>query len=172
MKEFLLEREQTIPRSIDETFEFFGDAFNLELITPPFLKFRILTPAPIAMAAGTIIEYQLSLYGIPFKWRTLIESWEPGVRFVDTQISGPYALWHHTHTFEKIGSEETLMKDIVRYKLPMGPLGIVARELFVAAQLKEIFDYRAKATARLLGRKKDETSETVNPLRIAAGGRV
>lgn len=171
MKEYLLEREQIIPRSIEETFEFFGDAFNLELITPPFLKFRILTPPPIAMAAGTIIEYQLSLYGIPFKWRTLIESWELGFRFVDTQINGPYALWHHTHTFEEVGPEETLMKDIVRYRLPLGPMGIVAREFFVAAQLKGIFDYRAEATARLLGRKKGEANEVTNSLSFTAGGR-
>jgi ligand-binding SRPBCC domain-containing protein len=150
MKTYTLEREQMIPRSRSETFAFFGDAFNLERITPPFLRFRILTEPPIAMKAGTIIEYRLQLFGIGFGWRTLIEEWSPEHSFVDRQIDGPYALWHHTHTFQEIGSCTTLMRDRVMYRIPYGLIGRMANMLFVKKSLDNIFDYRARMTAKLL----------------------
>lgn len=151
MKTYTLEREQVIPLSRRETFAFFADAFNLERITPPFLRFRILTPPPITMAGGTLIEYRLALFGLPFKWRTLIESWQPETHFVDRQIRGPYALWHHTHTFEEVGPGRTLMRDIVRYRIPFGPLGTLAHRLIVRRMLDQIFDYRRQATEEILG---------------------
>ena len=150
MKTHILERTQIIERSLDDTFAFFSDAFNLEKITPEFLCFKILTPRPLAMQAGAVIEYSLSLFGVPFKWKTLIEQWEPGVRFVDRQLKGPYALWVHTHTFESIGADRTLMKDRVEYQLPLGFLGEIAHTLFVQETLKKIFAHRADITARLL----------------------
>lgn len=146
----ILERTQIIPRSLETTFSFFSDAYNLEKITPTFLQFHILTPRPIRMEAGTLIDYRLALGGIPFQWQTLIETWEPGVEFVDRQVTGPYALWLHTHRFEAIGPQRTLMQDRVEYALPLGVLGEVAHRLFVQATLRKIFDYRAEATARLL----------------------
>ncbi|MDX2032825.1 MAG: SRPBCC family protein [Blastocatellia bacterium] len=150
MHTYVLEREQIIERSKAETFSFFGDAFNLERITPGFLKFRIVTPRPIRMEAGRIIDYKLALYGIGFSWRTMIESWEPSERFVDTQLCGPYNLWHHTHTFEEIGPNRTRMKDVVLYRIPFGPLGRLAHWLFVRRALTEIFNYRAAMTEKLL----------------------
>lgn len=150
MKTYLLERTQIIPLSLDETFAFFADAFNLERITPPYLKFKILTPGPIQISAGTLIEYQLSLYGVPFRWRTLIEVWEPPYRFVDRQINGPYSLWHHTHTFETVSPTETLMRDRVEYRVEWGPVGGLVHELFVGRLVTEIFDYRHQAVAELL----------------------
>jgi len=150
MKTFVLERHQIINRSKSETFDFFSDAFNLERITPPFLRFRILTPPPIAMEKGQLIEYQLALFGIPFRWRTVIEDWSPQSHFVDRQLRGPYRLWHHTHTFEELEPNRVLMKDVVRYRIPFGPLGQLAQWLFVGRMLRLIFDYRATTTARLL----------------------
>jgi ligand-binding SRPBCC domain-containing protein len=150
MGNYVLERAQVIERPLADTFEFFGDAFNLEKITPSYLRFRILTPAPIAMRAGTVIEYRLALGGVPFRWRTLIEEWEPGERFVDSQLTGPYALWRHTHTFEALGHARTLMRDRVEYRVPFGPLGRLAHVLFVRRTLEKIFDFRAETTARLL----------------------
>ena len=150
MKTYLLERTQTIPLSLGETFAFFADAFNLERITPPYLRFKILTPGPIPITAGTLIEYQLSLYGAPFRWRTLIEVWEPPYRFVDRQINGPYSLWHHTHTFEEVSRSQTLMRDRVEYRVEWGPIGGLAHELFVGRMVEGIFDYRMQAVADLL----------------------
>jgi ligand-binding SRPBCC domain-containing protein len=150
MKTYILQRSQIITRSKAETFDFFSDAFNLERITPPFLRFRILTPRPITMAKGVLIDYQLSLFGVPFKWRTIIEEWSPETHFVDRQLRGPYRLWHHTHTFEEIGPNRILMRDIVRYRIPFGPFGQIAHGLFVRRMLDLIFDYRATATASLL----------------------
>jgi ligand-binding SRPBCC domain-containing protein len=151
MHTYILEREQIVPRSREETFAFFCDAFNLERITPPFLKFRVDTPAPVQMAEGTLIDYELNLYGVPLRWRTLIERWQPDERFVDTQLNGPYELWHHTHTFEVIGPNQTLMRDRVLYRIPFGILGRLAHWLFVRRSLEMIFDYRMTATAELLG---------------------
>ena len=102
------------------------------------------------MEAGTLIDYQLSLYGVPFHWRTLIETWEPNQRFVDRQINGPYSLWHHTHTFEEIASNQVLMKDAVCYRVEWGPFGALAHEFFVKRMVNDIFAYRFKAVAELL----------------------
>lgn len=150
MKTYILERDQIIERSLEATFDFFSDAHNLEKITPEFLRFKILTPRPLEMKAGTVIEYSLSLFGVPFHWKTLIEKWEPGVRFVDRQLKGPYALWVHTHTFEALGSERTRMTDRVEYQIPMGIFGAIAHTMFVKDTLNKIFDYRGEVTARLL----------------------
>ena len=95
----MLRREQRLPGTPDEVFPFFADARNLEAITPPWLGFRVLTPAPIEMRPGALIEYRLKLRGLPLSWLTRIEEWVPGERFVDAQLAGPYALWHHTHEF-------------------------------------------------------------------------
>jgi ligand-binding SRPBCC domain-containing protein len=144
---YSLERLQRIPRGRDEVFAFFADAANLEGITPPFLRFRILSPLPIEMRPGARIDYALSLGGLPFRWRTRITEWQPGVRFVDEQESGPYALWRHTHQFEDEGAS-TLMRDRVDYAMPLGPLGRVAHVLLVERALDRIFDFRREAIGR------------------------
>jgi ligand-binding SRPBCC domain-containing protein len=138
-----------VARPLDEVFAFFADASNLEAITPPFLRFRILTPVPVAMAPGARIEYALSLFRVPLRWTTRIAVWEPGVRFVDEQESGPYAVWRHTHLFERDGGA-TVVRDVVEYALPFGPVGRLARALFVARTLERIFDYRREAIRRRL----------------------
>ena len=150
MRTYILEREQIIPLSRGQAFAFFGDALNLEAITPPFLHFRVLTKPPIEMDAGALVDYRLSLFGIPFYWQTLIERWSPDTSFVDTQIKGPYKLWHHTHTFQEIALNKTLMRDKVLYRIPYGIFGRLAHRLFVKRALKIIFDYRQQMTARLL----------------------
>jgi ligand-binding SRPBCC domain-containing protein len=149
MRTRLLEREQVIPRPRAEVFAFFADALNLEAITPPWLHFNVQTPRPIEMSAGTLIAYRMRLHGVPVRWLTRIESWEPDTRFVDLQLSGPYVLWHHEHTFAE-HPEGTLMRDAVRYALPLGPLGELARRAFVGHDLKRIFDFRAGTVARML----------------------
>jgi hypothetical protein len=139
-----------VERPLREVFAFFADAANLEAITPAFLRFRILTPLPIDMRAGARIEYALSLFGVPLRWQTRITEWEPDVRFVDEQESGPYSVWRHTHEFEADGGA-TIVKDIVEYREPLGPLGQVAHALFVTRALARIFDHRREAISRLLG---------------------
>jgi len=149
----VLRREQRLPGTPVEVFPFFADAGNLEAITPGWLGFRIVTPRPIEMRVGTLIEYRLTLHRLRVAWLTRIEEWEPGARFVDMQLRGPYALWHHTHEFEPLGGDGTLMRDTVRWALPLGPLGEVARRAFVARDLEAIFDYRSRAVAaRITGR--------------------
>lgn len=147
---YLLEREQLVRRPLDEVFTFFADAGNLEAITPAFLNFRILTPQPIAMQPGTLIDYQIKLVGVPLKWRTRIEEFEPPRRFVDVQLRGPYRLWHHTHEFEVV-PEGTRVIDRVRYQLYLGPLGRAAHAIWVRRTLERIFDHRRRTIDRLLG---------------------
>jgi ligand-binding SRPBCC domain-containing protein len=141
-----LTREQQLPRPVAEVFPFFADAHNLERITPPLLRFRVVTPAPIEMRIGALIEYRLRLHGLAVDWLTRIEEWEPGVRFVDAQLAGPYGLWHHTHTFEERDGG-TFIRDEVRYALPAWPLGELARPL-VRRDLAQIFDFRRDAVGR------------------------
>jgi ligand-binding SRPBCC domain-containing protein len=145
-----IERAQVVSQPVAEAFAFFADAFNLEAITPPWLRFRILTPGPIPMCEGTAIEYRLVLHRLPFRWRTQIERWEPGRRFVDRQVEGPFRLWEHTHTFEE-QPDGTLIRDRVAYRMPYGALGALAHSLLLARDLGRIFDYRRDAVARLLG---------------------
>jgi ligand-binding SRPBCC domain-containing protein len=145
---YVLEREQRVLRPRSEVFAFFAEASNLERLTPPTLRFRILTPLPITMRAGAIIDYRLSLMGVPFRWRTVIELFEPEVRFVDMQQAGPYALWRHLHEFVEVPGG-TLVRDRVEYRLPLGPLGHLAHALLVRRQLRRIFDYRREVIAAL-----------------------
>ncbi|HVT09655.1 MAG TPA: SRPBCC family protein [Polyangia bacterium] len=144
---YLLERETIIPAPLEQVFPFFADARNLERITPDALKFRILTEGPIEMRAGAVIDYRLSLSGLPFRWRTIIEVWDPPHRFVDVQAKGPYKLWRHTHSFEPLPDGTTRMRDRVEYALPFGPLGRLVRRLFVGRQLDAIFAFRQKVIA-------------------------
>lgn len=145
----VLEREQLIPRPRAQVFAYFADAANLQAMTPDFLQFRILTPLPIEMRDGATIDYRLSLFGVPFRWRTRIEEWRPDERFVDVQVAGPYRRWHHTHTFEETGGG-TLMRDRVEYALTFVPLGELARRLFVARQLDTIFAHRRRVIAGVM----------------------
>lgn len=148
MRFHTLRRKQWIPRPLDEVFAFFCDARNLGDLTPPWLGFRILTPGPIRLAAGTQIRYRLSWHGIPVTWATEIRHWEPPLRFVDVQLSGPYRLWHHTHLFESIDGG-TRMTDVVRYRLPFGIIGKVMHVVKVRRDVERIFDYRFQSVRKL-----------------------
>ena len=154
MKVHVLEREQLVPRPLDEVFAFFAQARNLERITPPWLRFEVLTPEPIAMAPGTLIDYRLRLRGIPLRWRSRIEEWEDGRAFADRQLRGPYRLWHHRHEFVACGAG-TVVRDRVRYALPLGRLGSLAHAAFVRRDLERIFDHRRAAVRRLLDERRD-----------------
>jgi len=142
-------REQVVPRSRPETFAFFAQARNLEAITPPWLGFEMLTPEPITMRTGTVIDYRLRLHGLPLRWTARIEDWDEDRAFVDRQIRGPYRLWHHRHEFEEHPGG-TLVRDHVRYQLPLGPFGVLAHRLLVRRDLERIFDFRTAAVSRQL----------------------
>ena len=116
---YRIQTDVTLPRPLEEVFPFFADAANLQSITPPELRFRILTPLPIEMKQGALIEYQLHLYGIPFGWLTEIAVWEPGVRFVDQQLRGPFGTWIHEHRFDAVSEDQTRIRDEVEYALPL-----------------------------------------------------
>jgi ligand-binding SRPBCC domain-containing protein len=147
MTEFTYHAELWLPRPLAEVFPFFSEARNLEELTPPWLNFEVLTPAPIVMRTGRLIDYRIRIHGIPVKWRTEILDWNPPHRFVDTQLSGPYKLWHHTHTFtERDGG--TFCEDHVRY-YPRG--GALMNWLFVRVDVERIFAYRQKRLAELFG---------------------
>lgn len=150
MSEQLLQRRQLIPRPRSEVFAFFADAHNLEALTPPWLRFGLTGTGTIEMAPGTLIAYRMRVHGLPVRWLTRIEEWQPEERFVDRQLRGPYRLWHHTHTFQT-HPEGTLMVDRVRYELPFGALGRLAHLGFVRRDLRRIFDYRRETVLRLLG---------------------
>lgn len=145
MREFTLHREQRIEADLDVVFAFFADARNLERLTPPWLRFEILTPEPIRMAAGTRIDYRLRVHGMPLRWQSEISAWEPMRRFVDEQRRGPYRRWIHAHEFERVGGG-TLVRDHVRYAVPGGAL---VQKLFVGRDLERIWDFRATALERL-----------------------
>ncbi|MEQ1758019.1 MAG: SRPBCC family protein [Vicinamibacterales bacterium] len=140
-----------VPLRRETVFPFFADASNLERITPPILSFRVLTPPPITMRPGTLIDYRIGLRGIPMKWRTEITAWDPPSSFVDTQLRGPYRQWIHTHTFEEQDGG-TLIKDDVRYSLP-GPaaIGRIVNRFLVQPDVIRIFEFRHTALAEALG---------------------
>jgi len=143
-----LQRTQVVPRPLTETFAFFADPWNLEAITPAWLRFRIVE-APPELARGARLRYRLRLFGLPIRWQTEIADWLPPRTFTDVQLSGPYPLWVHTHRFRAV-SGGTEIYDNVRYRLPGGRLAPPVRRLLVGRWLDEIFDYRASQLSELL----------------------
>jgi ligand-binding SRPBCC domain-containing protein len=148
MKVHKVKTSVRVPLQIDEVFPFFYDVLNLQRITPPELDFGIVTPQPINIELGTIVDYRMKLFSIPFKWRSVISTWDPPHKFVDEQVSGPYRLWKHTHNFYTDG-DGTIIEDDVSYRLPLWPLGEIAYPL-VKAQLRRIFSYRQRRIVELL----------------------
>ncbi len=147
-----------LPRPRPEVFAFFADAANLEALTPPWLGFHIVTPQPIELRTGALIEYRLRVHGLPLRWTTEITAWEPPVRFVDEQLRGPYRLWLHEHTFEDAPGG-TFVRDRVRYRPPFGRL---ANWLVVERDVRTIFRHRSETLLRLFGGR----AEDVEPLVI------
>lgn len=145
--DYTLDAQLWLPLKPADVFPFFSDAHNLEAITPPWLRFSIRTPAPIAMHAGTHIDYALRVRGLPMRWRSRISAWEPPFHFVDEQCRGPYRRWIHHHRFEA-SEGGTLCSDHVRYA-PLG--GWLANALIVRHELRRIFTYRQEALLRHFG---------------------
>ncbi len=148
MTDHVLERTQVVPVAIEDAFAFFADARNLERITPPWLRFRIVE-APEELAAGARLRYRLTLFGIPIRWRTEIVAWNPPRGFVDVQRRGPFLLWEHSHRLTAVEGG-TEIYDHVRYRLFLGPVGGVVRRLLVRGWVEGIFDYRAREVPGLL----------------------
>ena len=135
---FTLDASHWLPRQPGEIFDFYADAFNLERLTPPWLRFRVVTPPPITMRAGVEIEYRLRLKGVPLSWRSRITAWNPPHSFIDEQVKGPYRRWAHRHTFT-LSDGGTLVRDQVEYDM----LGWwLADRLLVRRDLRRIFAYR------------------------------
>jgi ligand-binding SRPBCC domain-containing protein len=140
-----------LPRTRAEVFPFFADAHNLEAITPPWLRFSVLTPAPIAMRAGALIDYRLQLHGIPLRWRTEIAAWEPPHRFIDRQVAGPYALWEHEHRFRDVAGG-VVMSDSVTYRIRGGRVADLIGDATLARRdLRRIFEFRSRALRTRFG---------------------
>jgi ligand-binding SRPBCC domain-containing protein len=145
---FRFETSLWLPRPRDEVFAFFADAANLEAITPPWLNFHILTPRPIAMRAGALIDYRLRVHGLPLRWRTRIAVWKPPFRFVDEQLRGPYRRWVHEHAFEERDGG-TLCLDRVDYDV-LG--GWLVERLLVRRDVKKIFAHRKDRLTEMFAR--------------------
>jgi len=150
MKIYQLQKEQFVGRPLAEVFSFFERPENLAAITPPSMGFRIVTPPPILMKEGAVFEYSVRVMGIQMRWRSLISEYKPPFRFVDEQVKGPYTFWHHKHTFSEVEGG-TLISDEVRYAMPFGLLGMIARRLTVKRQLEQIFAYRTRVIDTLFG---------------------
>ncbi len=148
MRIYELKRRQMVDKPAEEVFSFFSKAENLSKITPYKMGFQMLTPLPVEMREGTVIDYVVHIAGLPVRWTTLITHYDPPNKFVDIQFKGPYSYWHHTHSFiSKDGG--TLVVDEVRYAMPLGVPGGIVHGLFVRRQLKNIFDFRSKAITRI-----------------------
>ena len=150
MKIYELRTEITVKAPLEQVWSFFSEPKNLQRITPDYMDVRIVKcPDVEIIFDGMIIEYVVRpIFNLPLKWVTEIKEVHPMVSFTDVQLKGPYALWHHFHSFEKMNGY-TKMRDIVKYAMPLGILGNIAHRLFVKKQLEEIFRYR-EATVRTL----------------------
>ena len=148
MKTFLFKSQQTIKKPLTEVFDFFSDAHNLAVITPPWLRFEVLTPAPIEMVVGTRIDYRLNLRGIPLRWQSEITEWTPPYSFADAQRRGPYRLWQHTHTFDET-EDGVVVGDAVKYAV-WGD-GLVDK-FFVRPDIEKIFAYRTEQLDKIFHR--------------------
>lgn len=149
MKTHHLHREILLERPLEEVFPFFADPANLEEITPSWLKFQVTDSSTPGIQEGTELDYRLRLHGLPLRWRSRISVWDPPYRFVDEQVRGPYAMWRHLHTFEPArGGKATIARDWVEYRAYGGPL---VHGLFIARDLRSIFDHRLRTMGELFG---------------------
>jgi ligand-binding SRPBCC domain-containing protein len=143
MRLHTLELSQTVHAPLDAVFPYFDRPENLERITPPWMRMQTITPEPVPMHVGSVIDYVVSVRGIPMRWTSIITEYDPPHRFVDVQLRGPYSLWHHLHTFREHNGD-TVIEDRVTYVMPFGPLGSIAHALFVRRDLESIFEYRQR----------------------------
>jgi ligand-binding SRPBCC domain-containing protein len=164
MKLRTLHFSQVLPCRRDDLFPFFAAAENLERITPPWLNFRILSPSPVLMQKGRLIDYSLRLHGLPLRWRSEISTWEPPHRFVDTQVRGPYRQWVHTHTFTEVAGG-TLCEDDVNYAVPGGRW---VDTIFVRPQLTRIFAYRQKVLQQVFAKESIQAPPSTVPSHLRA----
>lgn len=146
---YKLNSEIKVPYPIETVYPFFNRPENLEPLTPKFLNFKILTPSPIEMRQGAIIDYEIKLFGIPMRWTTIINNYNPPNEFVDIQLKGPYSLWHHKHIFKPAGKNATLIIDELTYKMPFGILGKIAHFLFTKHMVKKIFTHRETLISKM-----------------------
>ena len=149
MKVFKLNKKQKISKNISEVFDFFSKPENLSEITPKRLGFNIMTPSPIEMKEGQLIDYTINILSLPVRWTTIITKYAPPNLFIDQQLKGPYSMWHHTHTFEEIGMNETLIEDTILYAMPFGFIGDLAHFLYVKRDLENIFRYREETIKKV-----------------------
>jgi ligand-binding SRPBCC domain-containing protein len=150
MHVYTLRREQFVPVPREKVFAFFQQPENLETITPDNLAFKMLTPLPISMHPGAVIDYVIKMGIFPMRWTTIITNYQPPELFTDIQIRGPYAFWHHSHHFEE-SAEGTLIKDSVHYSMPLGTIGRLVHFLIVRRQLRKIFQYRQDQIQQIFG---------------------
>jgi ligand-binding SRPBCC domain-containing protein len=155
MRLYSLDRDQNVPLPPADVFEFFSRPENLARITPESLNFRIITPQPIIMRQGTLIDYTIRVLGFPVHWTTIIEDYQPPHRFVDVQLRGPYKYWHHTHEFSAVPGG-TMISDRVRYLLPFEPFSRLAHNVIVRRQLAHIFEHRAKMIKKIFTEARPE----------------
>ena len=162
MKLYTLDSIQLIEKPIEDVFNFFSKPKNLSVITPQKLGFKILTPTPIKMGTGCIIDYKIHLIGIPIHWRSLITDFNPPHMFVDQQIKGPYTMWHHTHTFQEV-KDGVEIRDRVVYSLPIGIFGRILNYYWIRKNLQNIFNYRKKVINKLFENNdyKSYTSDSI-----------
>jgi len=153
MKTYSFETQTILDKHIHEVFPFFANAENLDAVTPPWLKFEILTPLPIEMKVGTKVDYRLRLHGMPIRWCSEITEWDPPHKFTDVQIKGPYCLWRHEHFFTA-ESNQTRMIDRVEYAIPGWIFAPIVHSLFVKRDLEKIFDYRERRFLEIFNLKK------------------
>lgn len=161
MKTYNINTKQIIKRPLDDVFEFFSRPENLEKITPKNLAFKILTPKPLVMKQGAVIDYTIKLFKMPIHWRTLITSYEPNHMFVDEQMKGPYSLWHHTHIFKETDEGVEILDNVV-YAIPFGIIGRILHYLWIKRDLKNIFEYRKTIINQVFSTKNKE----VDPLTL------
>lgn len=144
---YLLSSGTLVNSPLERSFEFFANAENLDLITPPWLRFRMITKSPITMSKGTEIQYRLRIHRVPVSWRSEIAIWEPPFRFADRQVSGPFKYWNHSHQLSEDPSGRTLITDQVEYKVPFGKF---AHSIFVGKDLLKIFEFRNQQVEKIL----------------------
>ena len=134
-------KEQFVPSDLDTVFEFFSRPENLEKITPSSMGFNIITPTPIDMKEGAIIDYTVKIMGVPMRWRTMITSYKKNEYFVDEQLKGPYSYWHHKHTFKEVEGG-VLIIDEITYALPIQAFRLIVHPFLINPQLNQIFNFR------------------------------
>ena len=164
MSEF--QKSSEMPVSAEQLFDWHCRPGAFERLTPPWESVDLISTDGVA--DGSLARLRMKVGPVHRTWVARHSDIEPGRQFVDTQISGPFSKWVHTHSMQPNSAGASLLTDYVEYSPPLGFFGRLVAGRFVRRQLERTFAYRHEVTVKDLAFHTAHLESS--PMKIAVGG--